>query len=149
MKIEVVGENRLRLLLDGTDMAEYGLTYEDIDYSRPQTQKAFRNMMDRAEDAVGFRSDGYKLVIEARPATDGGCVLTVTRRPKKKERDPLRRGTRATFLFDTADDALDARLALSAPAAIMRVGRGYVLTVDPAGEPQRNILLEFGREIDA
>jgi hypothetical protein len=52
-------------------------------------------------------------------------------------------------LFDSVDDALDARLALSAPAAIMRINRGYVLTVDPAGEPQRNILQEFGREIEA
>ena len=63
MKIEVVGENKLRLLLDNADMADYGLTYEEIDYSKLQTQKAFRSMMDTAEDAVGFMSDGYRLLI--------------------------------------------------------------------------------------
>ncbi len=148
MKIEVMGENRLRLLLDRADMRDYGITYEDIDYSKPQTQKVFRSIMDRAEDVVGFSSDGYKLVIEARPGTDGGCILTVTRRPKKRTRDQSKKNGAFTFLFDDIDTALDAAIAVGRASKIKGVGGGYILSDDIGGDAVRHVLREYGKEID-
>ena len=78
MKIEMLCENKVKLMLEAEDLDYYGLTFEEIDYDRPATQRAFRDMMNRVRRDVGFSSDGCRLLVEARPAEGGGCVLAVS-----------------------------------------------------------------------
>ena len=84
MKIEMLCENKVKLMLEAEDLSYYGLTFEEIDYERPATQRAFRDMMSRVRRDVGFSSEGCRLLVEARPAEGGGCILVVTKQPLQR-----------------------------------------------------------------
>ena len=74
--------------------------------------------------------------------------MTVTRRPKRRGREQFRKSTKCTFLFDCVDDVLDAKLALAPKSEIVRLGSRYLLTAEPVGDIELNILREYGKEID-
>ncbi|NLT57891.1 MAG: adaptor protein MecA [Clostridiales bacterium] len=126
MKIELLCENTVKLLLEAEDMDRYGLTFEEIDYNQPSTQRAFRDMMSKVRRDVGFSSDGCRLLVEARACPDGGCILTVTKQPlSRRGRDSRREFTRVSrieeegeeeeariFRFEAVDHLLDASLLL-------------------------------------
>ena len=163
MKIEMLCENTVKLYLEPDDMDRYGLTFDDIDYDQPTTQRAFRDMMNKVRRDVGFSSDGCRLLVEARPRTDGGCILMVTKQPlSRRGRDSRRElpqlsrvlEERLLFRFDQIDDLLDAEPHLRrhvgvTQSKLYRLESEYYLLVELAPDCDTggivNILREFGR----
>lgn len=41
MKIEMLCENKVKLMLEAEDLSYYGLTFEEIDYERPRHRGRF------------------------------------------------------------------------------------------------------------
>lgn len=163
MKIEMLCENTVKLYLEPDDMDRYGLTFDEIDYDQPTTQRAFRDMMNKVRRDVGFSSDGCRLLVEARPRTDGGCILMVTRQPlSRRSRDSRRElpqlsrvlEERLLFRFDRIDDLLDATPHLQRredliSTKLYRLESEYYLLVELAPDCDTggtvNILREYGR----
>ena len=154
MKIEMVCENKVRLLLEAEDLDYYGLTFEEIDYDRPATQRAFRDMLNRARKDVGFSSDGCRLLVEAHPAPDGGCVLLVTKQPlARKGRSLLRKAEEelCTYSFEQIDHLLDLLpqlCKLEESTTLYRMDGNYYATARADGKAHL-LLREFGVECPA
>ena len=152
MKIEMLCENKVKLMLEAEDLDYYGLTFEEIDYDRPATQRAFRDMMNRVRRDVGFSSDGCRLLVEARPAEGGGCVLVVTKQPLQRKGRGSTRKTgegKRIFRFEETDDLLDALPGLQKledeDMRLYRMEDSYYALVKSDGNAAR-LLREFGRE---
>lgn len=79
MKFEKLSENKLRITLNLNDLADQNIDYQSFMANSIDTQKLFLDMLDRAEQEVGFVTKNYKIMIEALVTSKGDFVVTVTR----------------------------------------------------------------------
>lgn len=79
MKINSPAENRITVDLTEQDMAELEITYEEMDYSTIETRRVIWTLLDEAGKALGKELDpSRRMIIEAIPKSEGGCVLNFT-----------------------------------------------------------------------
>ena len=79
MKIEKLNENKIRIILNPTDLQEKNIDLNTFMTNSIESQKIFLDMLDEIEEKTGFVTDNYKIMIEALAISDGGFVLTITR----------------------------------------------------------------------
>lgn len=79
MKFEKLSENKLRITFNISDLADNNIDYHSFMANSDDTQKLFLDMLDRAEQEVGFKTRNYKIMIEAIVTSSGEFVVTVTR----------------------------------------------------------------------
>lgn len=79
MKIEKLNENKIRIILNTTDLQEKNIDLNTFMTNSVESQKIFLEMLDEAEEQIGFVTDNYKIMIEALAISDGGFILTITR----------------------------------------------------------------------
>lgn len=79
MRIEKLNEDKIRIILDVTDLKEKDIDYQAFMSNPIDTQKLFLDMLEEAEEQIGFDTKDYKITIEAIATIDGTFVLTVTR----------------------------------------------------------------------
>lgn len=79
MKFEKLSENKLRITLNISDLADKNIDYQSFMSNSIDTQKLFLDMLDKAEREVGFETKNYKIMIEALVTSKGDFVVTVTR----------------------------------------------------------------------
>lgn len=127
LKIELCGEDRLRITLNQADLEQLSISFEELDYGRMEIRRIIWELLDEANRRTGFDSSKGKLLIEAMPLLDGGCVLYFTilpreydqkNRPKKLH---LRRlGGPYVYEFQGADELMSvcSRLSREYPDAI-------------------------------
>lgn len=75
MKIEILDRQTVKIVLSEMDMEELAITYEEMDYSRPETRKLIMRLLNRVRDKTNMDFTGGKLFIEAFPSQEGGCIL--------------------------------------------------------------------------
>lgn len=79
MKINSPAEDRIIVDLTKQDMLELDITYEDMDYSTIETRRVIWTLLDRAGKALGRELDpSRRMIIEASPKSEGGCILNFT-----------------------------------------------------------------------
>lgn len=78
MEFLVISENKLKIMLDASEVAEYGIESENSDYRDPRVRRAFWRILDRACDECGFKVKGEKLLIQYYPSGNGAEIF-VTR----------------------------------------------------------------------
>lgn len=84
MKIDSPTEDRIIVELSKKEMNELDITYEEMDYSAIETRKVIRSVLDAAGKALGIAVDfSRRMLIEAIPEADGGCILSFTLLGKK------------------------------------------------------------------
>ncbi len=79
MRIEKLNEDKIRIILDVTDLKEKDIDYQAFMSNPMNTQKLVLDMLEEAEEQIGFETKDYKLTIEAIATIDGTFILTVTR----------------------------------------------------------------------
>lgn len=79
MKIERVGENKIRIFVSYDDLEERDIDLDAFNYNSPETQELFWDLMEQAEIELGFDAQESQLCIEAVSDTDHGFVITITR----------------------------------------------------------------------
>ncbi|HZK21372.1 MAG TPA: adaptor protein MecA [Oscillospiraceae bacterium] len=102
MKIELQNEDKIVVELTKTDLKSLDITYEDMDYSNIETRRVIWTLLDEAKRVLGKDiSPAERMLIEALPLEDGGCVLYFTVLPSsgydksskrlvmKKEAEPI------------------------------------------------------------
>lgn len=102
MKIELQNEDKIVVELTSLDLKTLDITYEDMDYSNIETRRVIWTLLDEARRVLGKDiSTTERMLIEALPSDDGGCVLYFTVLPSsgldrsgkrlvmKKEAEPL------------------------------------------------------------
>lgn len=79
MKIDSPTKDRIIVELSKKEMKELDITYEEMDYSALETRKVIRSVLDTAGKALGIEVDfSRRMLIEAIPEADGGCILSFT-----------------------------------------------------------------------
>ncbi len=90
MKFEKLNDNKIRIILTNKDLNENHIDYHSFMSNSVETQDLFLDMLERAEEEIGFITRDYKIRIDALAMMDGDFILTVTRmHPEERERKEL------------------------------------------------------------
>lgn len=86
MKFEKLSENKLRIILSKKDLEEKEIDFHDFMSNSLETQDLFLDMLEEAEEQVGFNTKNYKVKIEALAMTDRDFIVTITRMVPESEK---------------------------------------------------------------
>ncbi len=157
MKINSPAEDKIIVDLTEQDMLKLDITYEDMDYSTIETRRVIWTLLDEAGKALGRELDpSRRMIIEAMPKSEGGCVLSFTILDARKKYLPKKQFLKKqseTLLceFDSAEALLNAaecvkKLCFNTKSSLYENGGKYRLTVSAAEDiPKiKTCLSEFG-----
>ena len=112
MKIERLTENKIRVLINSSD---FDIENVDITAFLSQTLEdnfLLSNILKKANDEIGFNTDGCKLLIESFLSSENILVFTITKYAAKVQKKKLMvkrkifsiNGSTAVFKFDSFED---------------------------------------------
>lgn len=104
MKIEVLDHKTVKVFLSAADMQNFSLTYEQMDYHDPATRKAISQILHQLRGETDLNIDSCKLLVEAFPQEEGGCILYINLilpQAEKSERNSF--DTPLIFRLETID----------------------------------------------
>jgi adapter protein MecA 1/2 len=117
MRFEKINDDKLRIILTSKDLKDKSIDFHTFMANPIESQELFLDMLDEAEEKVGFNVKDYNLRIEAVIMSDESFILTVTRvnsqnmcTPKAKKKFTVRRkradvnSSYAVYCFNTLDD---------------------------------------------
>ena len=100
MKIELLDDKTVKVLLSKLDMSNFNITYDEMDYQKPDTKRVILHLIDKIKKEVKIDFSSGKLFIEAFPYADGGCILYVNIiDPSKKALEKPKSGFSTPLLF--------------------------------------------------
>lgn len=79
MKIEKISENIIKVTISYNDLEERNLDLNALNYNTPAAQEFFWDLMEQAEEQLGFNLSDSQLIIEPIPDSNEGFVITITR----------------------------------------------------------------------
>lgn len=79
MELILINENKLKIMLSDTDMKDYSLDCDRLDYGDLETKSILRSILDRAKCETGFDSGKGSIFIQLYPSREGGCEMYVTK----------------------------------------------------------------------
>ncbi|MEG0570484.1 MAG: adaptor protein MecA [Oscillospiraceae bacterium] len=75
MQIELIDENTVKVIISKSDMSDFKITYEEMDYKNVQTKKIISKAIEKIKSETALDITSSKLFVEAFPYIDGGCIL--------------------------------------------------------------------------
>ncbi len=90
MTIEVISANTIKVALDEFDMADYNVTFDDLDRKSPETKSLLIDLLNSIKQEKNIDLSAERIFVEAFPKDDGGCLLylsmlgSATKQPLKK-----------------------------------------------------------------
>ena len=124
MTMNSEGPLKLRVVLDAPDLLEYGLTFNQLDYSAQRTRKLLNALLIKAAGTTDFHLCPGKLMIEAFPQEGGGCVIYFTIKQHRKFWQK-KENVHQLFSFSDASRLLDAAKAAYISHAHCRESKLY------------------------
>lgn len=91
MRIERVGENKIRIFVSYDDLEEREIDLESFNYNSPETQELFWDLMEQAEIELGFEAQESQLCIEAVSDVEHGFMITITRMDDEAEFESIQK----------------------------------------------------------
>lgn len=79
MKIERIGENIIRVTITYNDLEERNVDLNTLNYNTPAAQEFFWDLMEQAEEQLGFSLTDSQLIIEPIPDSNDGFVINITK----------------------------------------------------------------------
>ncbi len=79
MEFLLVGDSKLKILLDDAEMKKYKLDSVYADACDSSFRRSFWKILEKAKEAVGFDPGGDKVLIQFYPMQSGGCEVFVTK----------------------------------------------------------------------
>ena len=79
MKFEKLSENKIKIILTTQDLAEKDIDLHTFMSNSIESQDLFMDMLEEAENKVGFQLDDCKIRVEALTMANGEFALTVTK----------------------------------------------------------------------
>lgn len=86
MKIEKLTDNKIRVIINSNDLELNNLNIHTIMSKNLESQDIFLDILKKAEKEVDFKTEGYKLLIEAFSLSDDFCVFMITKYNKNEEK---------------------------------------------------------------
>ena len=81
MKFEKLSENKIKITLSMRDLEEKEIDFHEFMSNSLETQDLFLDMLEEAEEKIGFKTRNCKVKIEALAMTEDDFVLTITKFP--------------------------------------------------------------------
>ncbi len=165
MDFLLIGESKIKIVLDRTEAEEYSLAGQKADISSHNARRVFWRILDMARSRVGFDPAGDKVLIQLYPTGEGGCEIFVTklgilsdssaRLVSRSDRVTLLSRGRGIYAFESLEDLTSAVRAVSALSGdsppgsdVYTDGRCYYLAIEEygkGGEPiEYPCILEYG-----
>lgn len=79
MKIEKLTENKIRIILNLEDIKSRNLDLHSFMSNSVQSQDFFKDILNKAEEEVGFCTVDCRLLIEALASIEGDFIFTITK----------------------------------------------------------------------
>lgn len=79
MKIEKISDNIIKVTVSYNDLEDKNIDLDTLNYNTPAAQEFFWDLMEQAEEQLGFSLSDSQLIIEPVPDSDKGFVITITR----------------------------------------------------------------------
>ena len=79
MEFILIDESRLKVMLNKSDLDEFDLRAEELDYSNTETKRMFWDIIGRAKKSVGFTCDGMRVLVQLYSSRDGGCEMFISK----------------------------------------------------------------------
>lgn len=159
MKINSPADDKITVDLTKQDMAELDITYEDMDYSTIETRRVIWTILDEAGKVLGKELDPTRrMIIEAIPKSEGGCLLNFTMLDSRKRAFPqkqLLKKQSESFIceFDNLDSLYRAAEGFkgSAESSLYESSGRYRLILSDLCDARdtRQYFSEFSRVINA
>ena len=105
MKIERLHEGKIKISLEWEDLRRMDTTFEELDYEKAETRKIISTLLKQALEQIGFDCSNSRLLIEAVPSNDGGCLLyftTINTNEYNRAKKPLKKQT-VPYIFEFPD----------------------------------------------
>ena len=109
MKIEKINERQIRCTLTRNDLASRQIDLTELAYGTEKSRQLFQEMMDQANEEVGFDVEDSPLIVEAIPLSPDSLMLLITKADNPDEMDPR-------FAKFAPVSALDAYNSAAIPA---------------------------------
>ncbi len=158
MKINSPAEDKIIVDLTEKDMLDLDITYEEMDYSTIETRRVIWTLLDEAGKILGREFDpSRRMIIEAMPKSEGGCVLSFTILDSKRKYLPKKQLLKKQceiFVceFENSEALLGAAQGFSLPdceiqSSLYELGGKYRLIIGAAEDLSqiRNYFSEFGK----
>ena len=87
MKIERIDDNSIRCTLTSLDLSSRNINLRDMTYGSDAAKRLFTEMMQKAQNEVGFSADNGPLMIEAVPLQGGSIQLVISKVDDPEELD--------------------------------------------------------------
>lgn len=168
MRMERLGQDKIRIFLTFDDLTERGIQKEDMWREIPKVHELFSEMMDQAYNELGFDASG-PLAVEVFAMPAQGMVVIVTRGKQDRGADSvldeldeevyemevtLEQSEAIIYRFRDIEDAIGAARTLAGrlteEGRMYRYQNHWILCFDPAGLESSNyhaliaVLAEFG-----
>lgn len=168
MKIERISENIIKVTVSYNDLEDKNIDLDTLNYNTAAAQEFFWELMEQAEEQLGFSLSDSQLIIEPIPNSDEGFVITITRidedgefesihkyiknRMKKSDLRIKKRGRKVSsplliYSFRELNDVCELAGKLediySGDSTLYRQGGTYYLALSRSGLSQANSRL-FG-----
>ena len=130
--IEQLDGERVLILLGSSDMKDFALEYDTLSFSDSHSRKILSRLLTLACLKTGLSCADKKMLVEAVPQ-DGGCVILLTLKPKRRLYRVKRRQKCVCAVAENADSLMLAAANLGGrlPEAEVFLYRGrYVIIVD-------------------
>lgn len=79
MKFEKINENQMRVILSVQDLEDNDISLHDFMSNSLESQDLFFDMLEEAEEKIGFDTQNCKVKVEALAMTEDNFVLTITK----------------------------------------------------------------------
>lgn len=170
MEFLLIGESKIKIVLDKEETEKYKLDSSIPDVSGPAARRSFWRILDMARAEVGFDPAGDKILIQLYPLKSGGCEIFVTklgilseasaRLVSKSDRIAMLSKKRSIYSFDSLEDIISAARAVknqsgstSPRSDVYTDGEKYFLSIEEygkGGEPvEFPCILEFSSALTA
>ena len=155
MRIYFESPERLKIELDGADMKDLDVTYDELDYNSDKTRQVMDELLTRIGAEHNFDTGSSRLLIEVFPSDNGGCVIyfTSVRRGTAVARHKSRKSAPSVWELRSADDLLRAVAGLKGagvlkPIRLYRLENRYRISVPFESKREELLLSEFATRIN-
>ncbi len=156
MRIYFESPERLKIELDGADMKDLNVTYDELDYNSDKTRQVMDELLTRIGAEHNFDTGSGRLLIEVFPSDNGGCVIyfTSVRRGTAVTRHKNRKSAPSVWELRSADDLLRAVAGLKGagvlkPIRLYRLEDRYRISVPFESKREELLLSEFATRINS
>ncbi|MGU3470335.1 genetic competence negative regulator [Paenibacillus sp. D51F] len=139
MKIERLGQDKIRIFLTFDDLLERGIQKDDMWREIPKVHELFSEMMDQAYSELGFDANG-PLAVEVIAMPAQGMVVIVTRGKMNASSDAGRADE-----DDADEDMYEMEVTLESSDTIMYMFKDFEDVISAAKQLSASELTEEGR----